>query len=1030
MESIEKPKTNILSEEERQAIFARADLREMSQKLKVDALNLSSAENLGERKEYYEETLSLINREADGNETIDTKTAKKTLEEKGEEMENKARLMEKVAPNLSYFIYANLAKLEQLADVDFQDSVDAAKKSSEKSKDIPKFSPSAILPDAILIGTQKRVTAKTELPEISKVAQEVLTNEKLLESYALVLDESQREEFLKQLPEDQRRRVSIILDSAVSRTLHQSLVEKKTPEEDQRRAVRLRLFKELRTALENPKTTDRKLVKMLGKSFAEIGEDSRQLLLEIIRDEFENRQEEGLKKEKDDYLPRIMKVMVDNFDDWRANDIILQTASDSRLNHRLSIYLFKKLIEKKYISEDVGEWWQENRKNEKPSLEILQRVVSDLGVVPSRQILDFIGDDSRWKEGKKVLDLNGRIEKIKSSQEEFSGIENNVELAKILHRDENKAIVYYLLYGGQDRFNLINNYDFSKFSEMIGLISGDESYAREKNLTPLKVHEKPIRKFRESLLNSGVSASEADLMIENLRNGHFLLKNQEQARQEVSFDVDENAALGIANKELGKVLGKEQLGVILRFPLYREYLEKENNRESKKLMEEIRDATTFSQRLALLEKIDKQFPDFKEQVKTDLQKNWLKFGEKMLIEMTLDQVMENSVVSVRGEDILPRLDAKRIDLKRIKKDLLILLKGENKAIGDTGREISKKKKARAGLVEGLERQKDEKGKANIEERIKSIDKDIEDLEKRRALLGEAKVDERFSHLTPEEKKEEIDKLSQEVIVLTEKSPSAIFTYITMQVLGEERLRESDIGLIKEMESHLQAPFQQISDFKTYERPKQGAKRQNIVLQYLDKTKRMMNMVRFADSKICCFSSSNYEMRVQHDTPNKFWVTSINADPMSFVISMEIPQAETEDNKTKAVENIGFIFGSFGISEKGKLAILLNGIYYAPGIESKEQVKAITDAVEKIFVGLPIENIAIGSQYGGSSVGENIPKEYSNNPVELTRLRALDDGGGDPETTIYDDLNTNKDLNRPHDYSGSTWHKNLSVKSVK
>jgi hypothetical protein len=1028
MENFEKPKTNILTEEERQAIFARADLREMSQKLKVDALNLSFAENLGERKEYYEETLSTINREADGNETIDLKTAKKIIEEKGEETKQRAQLMEKVAPNLSYFLYANLAKIEQAAGSNFQDSVDSAKESSEKSKDIPKFSPSAILPDAILIGTQKRTVAKTELPAINKVAQEVLTNEKLLESYALVLDESQREEFLKQLPEDQRRRVSIILDSAVSRTLHQSLVEKKTPEEDQRRAVRLRLFKELRTAIENPKTTEKKLVKMLGKSFAEMGEDSRQLLLEIIRDEFESRQ--GEDAEKEDYLPRIMKVMVDNFDDLRANDIILQTASDSRLNHHLSIFLFKKLIEKKYISEDVGEWWQENRKNEKPSLEILQRVVSDLGVVPSRQILDFISEDSRWKEGRKVLDLNGRIEKIKSSQEEFAGIENNIELAKILHQDENKAIVYYLLYGGQDRFNLINNYDFAKFSEMVGLISGDEHYAREKNLTPLRAHEKPIRQFKQSLLGSGISESKANEIIESLRNGHFPLKNQEQARQEVSFDVDENAALEIANRELGKVLGKEQLGVILRFPLYREYLEKENSKESKKLIEEIQESTTFSQRFGLLEKIDKQFPDFKEQVKTDLQKNWLKFGEKMLIEMTLDQVMENPVVSVRGEDILPRLDAKRIDLKRIKKDLLVLLKGENKAIGDVGREISKKKKARAGLLEGLEHQADEKGKANIEERIKSIDKDIEDLEKRRALLGEAKVDERFSHLTLEEKKEEIDKLSQEVIALTEKSPSAIFTYITMQVLGEERLRESDVGLIKEMESHLQAPFQQISDFKTYERPKQGAKRQNIVLEYLDKTKRMMNMVRFADSKICCFSSSNYEMRVQHDTPNKFWVASINADPISFVISMEIPQTETEEAKTKAIENIGFIFGSYGIAEKGKLAIMLNGIYYAPGIESKEQVKAIMDAVEKIFSNLPIETIVIGSQYGGSSVGENIPKEFSNSAVELTRLRALDDGGGSPETTIYDDLNTNKDLNRPHDYSGNIWHKKISAKIEK
>jgi len=100
--------------------------------------------------------------------------------------------------------------------------------------------------------------------------------------------------------------------------------------------------------------------------------------------------------------------------------------------------------------------------------------------------------------------------------------------------------------------------------------------------------------------------------------------------------------------------------------------------------------------------------------------------------------------------------------------------------------------------------------------------------------------------------------------------------------------------------------------------------------------------RFADSKICCFSSSNYEMQVQHGVANKYWVASINADPMFFVVSMEIPGEPTAEKikKREVRENIGFIFGSFAVGEDGELAVMLNGLYYAPGIEDSRQVTRV------------------------------------------------------------------------------------------
>lgn len=1027
IENISTP--NGLTDSERTSINTRADLRRRSQEFKVDALNLPMPEETDVYRENYEHTLSLVKVEADGSEKISREDAESYLTLQGDTTKSKAEVMQEAAPNLSAYLLANIAKHQQAANCDFSETLDNIKSLQVKSTAIPKLTPSSMLTDAIVIGVQRRAVEETPLPSMEKIAQEATSDPEFLANYALVLEENQREHFLNLIPEETKRSVSIILDSRVSKVLHASLVEKGTPEEEQRRQVRIRLFKELRETVNNPESTDKDIAKLLSHSLGEMGEDCRQLLLELIRDESESRKDDPSRGIG--YLPRVMKVMTDNFDDWRANDIILRTAADESLNKHLSIFLFGKLIEKKYLPTDVAEWWNKRKESargqnrsvedENFRLEALQKVAGELGVIPSGQVMEFITDNAKWQENGQTLDLTERITRVRESQAEFQGVESNSELCRLLTSDENKAMTYFLLYGGQDRFNLINNYEFSKFWEMINLIA-NPSFAENKSLTPLRINEAPIKSFESALAIGGLDQEKIKEIVARLKNGHFPLESSEQAHQEVSFESSENAAILNANAEIGRIMGREQLGVILIFPIYREFLEQDASEQSKVILSQMQSTTTFSDRLALIEQIETQFPDFGQKAKDELQELWVKFGEKMVMELTLDQVFSDREVPIKGEELLPRLDAKRIDLKKINKELLAILRGENKVISDLGGEIARKKKAILGLSQGLERQTDEIKKQELRQKIDVIDQEIIELEARRASMGEIKADDRFAHLSPEDKKAEIDKLSQEVIALTEKSPSAIFTFITMQVLGEERLRENDIALVKELESHLQGPLQSISDFLTYDRGRSSEKKQSRVgLQYLDKTERLMTMVRFADSKICCFSSSNYEMRVQHDTPNKFWVASINADPMSFVVSMEQPQSQAvgEETKGRVKENTGFIFGNFGVDDEGQLALMLNGIYYAPGIEDENQVSAILGGVEKIFAGLPIKKVVTATQYGGSV---KMPSEYSNSPVELTRLRALDDGSGRAETHIYDDLGSGADLNKPHNYGSYVWHK--------
>lgn len=1002
---------NQLNAEETELIRGLAFIRKEAQELKIRLLNLGEPNQSEKYNGKYQETLGLVKREAGGAERIDPENAKKILKEEGKDMYTEATMLEEIAPSYSAYLLAYLAKLQIYAGQNFKNTFNEAEIINEKIPKSEKIIPSDMLSDAILLGIRMKQAEKKDLPPLAKIAEDIQNDENLLKNYALVLKESNREDLLRLMPEGKRNQIAHVLDTEAAKYLHQSLVETNTPEEEQRRKVRMRLYRELQSALAGGEKYEKSTVKKIGKALGELGEDTRQLLLELVRDETEKiKIKPG---EKNEFLPRIVKTMLDNFDDWRANDLILHLAAEKDMDDHLSMYLLGKLTERGYIPKDVKIWWRE-QKNKKTSLEIIKNTISELGVIPSKDILEFIGNDAQWNKSGKILSLADRISEIQVSQKEFADIHNNHDLVKKLNENENKAMMYYLLHGGDDRFNLINKYEFYKFKEMLRLISR------------FKIHQKPISMFKESLLASGINSQEIEKITAKLLDGQYPLVKSEQAYQEVSFEISENAALNNANTEIGKVLGKEQLGVVLSFPLYREYLEEDGSDEAKIILADMEKATTFEERKMLLEKINLKFTNYRDKIKKDLQDSWVKFGEKMVLEMTLDQVLSSDEIVIKGQELLPRLDVKRIDLKRINKDLIVALKGENKAYNNISQLLNKKKKARIKLENGLKFQADEDKKRKLIDQIGKIDEEIGELTRQRDNLGKLKIDDRFSHLSVEEKREEVDRISKEIIALTEKSPSAIFTYLAMQVLGEKRLCENDVNLIREMESHLQGPFQSISDLINYEKPKGAEKKQmRIVLEYLDKTKRFMNMVRFADSKICCFSSSNYEMMVGHQTKNKEWVASINADPMSFVISMEMPGVNKSIAHGKKVkENIGFIFGSFGVDAENNLALMLNGIYYAPGIENKLQVEAIMNKVEKIFEGLPIKKIAIASQYGGSAIGNNLPSGYNNDGVKLIRLRALDDGRGNPENKIYDDLGTGNDLNRPHNYGGSVFYKQV------
>lgn len=853
---------DILSAEEKSAIEMRAEARIKVQKLKIQALNLEIPET-PEIKEVHEKTKQMVFEEA-GGEIKNIPKTKKELSDESFELENKANKKNDLHPDLAAYLYAKAAKNKEIAGEDFKEPFQKANGCIEESTEFLRNTPSSLLPDAILLGISTRQIKKNKLPNQEKIAKTIINDAKLLENYSLVLPEEERAEFLVLIPEEKRKIISEAIDASVSRFLHQSIVESKSAESRQRNAILARSQENLENILEKRNSKDKIIAGMIANIFNNLGGDAQGILTRIAVEEYE-RQKHDKPEWKEDMLPRILKIILEEFDDSRGNDVALKLAADERMHPRIRMYLMKKLTDNGYLEKDLEKLWNERKtenlkkggdqekKDKKYRIEVFGKIVTELGVIPTRSVTEFITDDNIWKEGSQILTLNERIDKIKKSQKEFEQIKNYKNLIFKLKESKNTAMTYFLLNGGNDRFGIYNNYTFEKFWDILDLIDN------------FNIHKKPSNQLSASLVETGYSENSASKFIGRLVNGEYPLDNVGQSYQECVLDVSQNERLISANHDLSVVLGKKQLGVVLKSPIYREFLTTENTDRSNELLKKINEAKTFLERENAIEEIESEFSDLQKNAMKKILESWSQLNKKMLLGLSLETVFGNDLAPIKGEDLLPLLDTKRIDLKRIKKETIVALKGENTELKTIQSTIYKKKKALNNLLQGIKHQENQRKQDGLNSKIEKLKNEIISLENKRDEISGRYVNERYAGLSEEEKKIQLDQISKEIIALTEKDSSAIFTYVIMQTLEQEKLTEDDIGLIKEMEDHLKGPFQALKDFSYFKEKSTENKQERISLHYLNKVERLMTMVRFADSFTCCFTTSS----TNYDNPNSF-----------------------------------------------------------------------------------------------------------------------------------------------------------------
>ncbi len=199
----------------------------------------------------------------------------------------------------------------------------------------------------------------------------------------------------------------------------------------------------------------------------------------------------------------------------------------------------------------------------------------------------------------------------------------------------------------------------------------------------------------------------------------------------------------------------------------------------------------------------------------------------------------------------------------------------------------------------------------------------------------------------------------------------------------ERLpRLKDSAVLLEWESHLRDTLTTLETG-----PVQGAtKNKRLELTFLDKGRDFVRATRFADSRQCCFNSSNYNANGPSAAD---WIAKLHADPLSFIMDIR-------EEGSRIIS--GFVFGRTGIDPAtGRPIVMLNGIY------SQESGPSLTNNILKIIedqFARPIgaASIVIASKHGGKLAKK--PDGYQEVKRDIKAIRALKNNA-----RVYDDIGT-------------------------
>ena len=334
-------------------------------------------------------------------------------------------------------------------------------------------------------------------------------------------------------------------------------------------------------------------------------------------------------------------------DSYKARDLVLRAIGSGSLRGSYSWLLIRKLIEEKYLSQNLKEFYEkqvegmkEDARKEKLAflLSATQLAIKELGVTPDVALLQYL-----LKGAKGIGDVNANIAKAKEWKSKFDSIRDRDELIDYLTQEKERSLLYFIIYGGRTRFALVNNYDSEKFWTVLNVAKG------------LRVHEGPLDEFLSSLKQEGIGQIRKRLLAGSFPPGGTYSRS-------IRVDVSSSSQAQSLETRAAQVFGSAELGVLLKLRIYLRELSGTPLGERLAQCRGLADASTA------IAEAESQKPDLIKAVEKELGSQWRKLGEKKVLEMSLYAALTSPQNPVKLPELIKNLETQRKALQSAVRD--------------------------------------------------------------------------------------------------------------------------------------------------------------------------------------------------------------------------------------------------------------------------------------------------------------------------------------------------------------------------
>ena len=266
----------VLTADELENVRAKASLRRLSVELGKQLAKVTRHEEVYGGSDYGKQLMAEISLEMAGKNPIALPpevSAQRAINlEQQAEQANRDHLF-----NLAAFRYAKAAKLKQAAGVPFAETLEQARIAIAKNESVPKDTPNAFLPEAIVFGVQNKI-AQGALPNPERMAAYLKNSQSfergLLADYALAASEEYKSALLAALPQDKREKALAFINHTLAK--FRDADSSATDADLEHQHVREETGGALEARVKDPDKRSQYLVKILSATLAELAKKEQQ----------------------------------------------------------------------------------------------------------------------------------------------------------------------------------------------------------------------------------------------------------------------------------------------------------------------------------------------------------------------------------------------------------------------------------------------------------------------------------------------------------------------------------------------------------------------------------------------------------------------------------------------------------------------------------------------------------------------------------------------------------------------------------